>query len=519
MILFLVFVGCTVSEKDEFDLDKTIKTRPSRKEYVLDYAHLLKYTKENMEEHLRHFHQSYGIEMFIVTIPSLEGRNITEVALQILTNWNVGRNNNGKGILLLLSNEEKLIKIEVGYGAEHIFTDLFCGYIERMQLGPYFENNQIDEGLSATREEFIGRAEGRLTDWEIEGKMQGYLSGGAGITKEVKIGELTQIEYLSKEEREYFSAQPSPEMLYERFLEQLRRCVSDPTLTMRTEESGIIVRYCPKSSEALCKKSYQRWARPHIIKEKTDYAVVLFPGSRNAGPLFMKKTSEGWQMDILSTKKWIRYDQNNQWFIGGSTHPYIFAFLDNEYSQYLWDLCYYDDFGRFSSVEGDYDYHINVHEKRLNEDPGDFENIISLAEIFVDLTIPKRSVPLLKKAIELDPKDRRAYKYLGLINRDIFCSNKTAIDYFKKYVKLAPNDAWGYHYIAVAYMRMDEFDTAVVYMKKYSRISGDRIYGYNTIGFLYHWKGDYSQAKKWFKKVLEIDPTNEYAKKMVSRLK
>ncbi|RKY41968.1 MAG: hypothetical protein DRP80_07285, partial [Candidatus Omnitrophota bacterium] len=150
IFLFLIFlVGCGIFNKERFDLEKIIKSRPSKKGYVFDYAHLLKYTKENMEEHLKYFKEKYGIEMLIVTIPSLKGKSISEVASRMFTSWNIGRDNQGKGILLLLSDKEKLIKVEVGYGAEGVFTDLFCGYIERKQLKPYFKNNQVDEGLSA----------------------------------------------------------------------------------------------------------------------------------------------------------------------------------------------------------------------------------------------------------------------------------------------------------------------------------------------------------------------------------
>ena len=516
IFLFLIFlVGCGIFNKERFDLEKIIKSRPSKKGYVFDYAHLLKYTKENMEEHLKYFKEKYGIEMLIVTIPSLKGKSISEVASRMFTSWNIGRDNQGKGILLLLSDKEKLIKVEVGYGAEGVFTDLFCGYIERKQLKPYFKNNQVDEGLSAAREEFIGRAEGRLTDEEIRRKMKGYLSAGAGIKRKVEIGEFSQREELSEEEKEYFSAQSTPEELLKRWMEEIKKCISDPALEMYTEESRVLMRGIPKSSKALCRDLYRRYSRPYEIKVKGDYAVILYPGSRKEGPMFMKRTDKGWQVDILSMGKWVRYNQNNDWFIGGDSHPYMFAFENNQYSKYVWDYDYYDDFGKFSPVRSNYDYYINLYKERLNENPDDFEAIISLGEIFFDLCVAKEAIPLFKKAIKLNPKDARAYRYLGLINRDCFCSPKTALEYLKKYTELAPSDADGYFYVAICYTRMGKFDKAVEYMKKYTRVSGKKIYGYNRIGYLYDWKGDYQKAKRWFKKVLELDPTNKYATDML----
>ena len=524
-IFCLVLMTINIYGKDRYDFQTLLKGRPSYKNYVFDYAHLLKYTKENKEESLKYFKEKYGIEMLIITLPSLEGREISWVASEIFTNWNIGRNFNGRGILLLLSDKEKLIKIEVGYALEGIFTDLFCGYIERKQLKPYFENNQVDEGLSATLEEFIGRAEGRLTDEEIRRKMGGYLSAGAGIKRKVKIGELTQREELSEEEKRYFSAQSTPEELLKRWMEKIKKCISDPTLEMYTEESRVLMRSIPKPSKALCRDLYRKYSRPYEIKVKGDYAVVLYPGSRKEGPMFMKRTDKGWKIDILSMGKWVRYNQNNDWFIGGDSHPYMFAFENNQYSKYVWDYDFYDDFGKFSEVKDNYEYYINLYKKRLQENPNDFEIIISLAEIFFDLCIPKEAVPLLQKAIQLNPNDPRPYRYLGLINRDNFCAEKTAIKYLKKYIELAPNNPDGYHYVSVAYWRMASwqnkpsyYDKAIYYMKKYGELSGDRIYSYNMIGYFYYLKGDYFKAKRWFKSTLKLNPTNEYAKKMLEEM-
>lgn len=527
--LVFLFTGCNFLKEPQFDLEKLIKSRPSKKEYVFDYAHLLKYTKENMEEHLKYFKEKYGIEMLIVTIPSLEGKSINEVASRMFTSWNIGRDNQSKGILLLLSDKEKLIKVEVGYGVEDIFTDLFCGYIERKQLKPYFENNQVDEGLSATLEEFIARVEGKLTDKEIKRRIKGYLSGGAGIKKKIKIGEYTRKETLSPVEKAYYSAGSTPQETFKRYIEHLKNYINDPDLGIYTQESRIFYRYIPKLSKSYFDSRVRQLNRlKYHITTKGNYAVVLFEGKgfRKEGPYFLKKTEEGWQIDIISMSKWVRYDTDNNWFIGGDNHPYIFAFENNQYSKYVWDYDFYDDFGKFSQINCNYDYCINLYKKRLQESPNDFQTIISLAEIFFDLCIPKEAVPLLQKAIQLNPNDARPYRYLGLINRDNFCAEKTAIKYLKKYIELAPNDPDGYHYISVAYWRMASwqnklsyYDKAIYYMKKYGELSGDRIYSYNMIGYFYYLKGDYFNAKRWFKNTLRLNPTNEYAKKMLEEIK
>ncbi len=525
----LLHPGCGLSKKeDTFNLEKILESRPSEKKYVFDYAYLLKHSLENKEEHMGFFKERYGVEMLIVTIPSLENRKITHIASEMFTKWNIGKNSSEQGILLLLSNKEKLIKVEVGYGAEGVFTDLFCGYIERKQLKRYFENNQIDEGLSATIEEFIGRAEGNLTDDKIRKKInlgEKYLSGGGGIKKKVTIGEIAQREELSEEERARFSDQLTPEATLTLLLETLKKNINDPNLDIYTEESKIWKKYQASTSKALSENTYRLYSAPHEIKQKGDRAVVLYLQNRRVGPLFLKKTSEGWQFDIISTAKWIRNTFRNEWTVGGTNHPYMFAFQNNQYSQYVWDYNYYDDYRRFSEIENNYDYYINQFQAKLQQNPDDYGTLISLAEIFCDLLITKKSIPLLKKAIEINPKDPRAYWYLGLINRDSFVSENVALEYFKKSIELAPYDPRGYHYAAITYWRLAEsknilshYDKAAEYMKKYVDVSENKSYGCNKVGYFYYRKKDYSQAKKWLKKSLELDPTNAYAQGMLKKI-
>ena len=77
--------------------------------------------------------------------------------------------------------------------------------------------------------------------------------------------------------------------------------------------------------------------------------------------MFLRRTSEGWQIDLLSTAKWVRYNQNNDWFIGGTNHPYMFAFRNKKY---VLDYDFYDDFGKFSKVSAGYDYYIALYKKK-----------------------------------------------------------------------------------------------------------------------------------------------------------
>jgi len=256
-----------------------------------------------------------------------------------------------------------------------------------------------------------------------------------------------------------------------------------------------------------------------------DYGVILYPEGKRQGPIFIKKNLDGWQVDMFSTARWVRYDFKNEWYLGGRNHPYAFAFTD-QYEGFVQDYDFYDDYGPFSLISENYPYHISQWQHRLAEDPNDFEALISLGEIFFDLGIAKEAVPLLQKAVELNPRDPRAYCYLGLMNRDYFASAQTALEYLQKYVKLFPEDPFGYHYVAVTYWRLAAskgdlsfFEKAAESMKKYTHYSGDLIYGYKMTGYFYYQAKRYPEAKRWFQKILEIDSTHEYVQNMLDKIR
>ena len=109
--------------------------------------------------------------------------------MELFNNWQIGQNTGGRGLLLILSDKEKLIKIEVSYELEDVFSDIFCGYIEDKQLKSYFLSNQVDIGLVAVLEEIEQRArikhQADYTAADIDQLDSVLLSGGAGAKRQL----------------------------------------------------------------------------------------------------------------------------------------------------------------------------------------------------------------------------------------------------------------------------------------------------------------------------------------------
>ena len=141
---------------------------PKLQGYVNDYAGMISPSaKSKIEEDLRAFEQSDSTQIVILTIPSLEGEDIENFGIKVGDTWKIGQKSKDNGAILIVSKQERKIRIEVGRGLEGKLTDLMSGRIIDGVIKPRFKEGDFDRGfisgvssmIDATRGEF--RAERR----------------------------------------------------------------------------------------------------------------------------------------------------------------------------------------------------------------------------------------------------------------------------------------------------------------------------------------------------------------------
>jgi uncharacterized protein len=100
--------------------------------YLSDYARVVDAeSKQKIELYCYRVEQSAGVQIALVTIDSLEGRDIETVANRLFRHFGVGSKAGNQGVLLLLAIKDRQNRIEVGYGIEPYLTDGFSGSILR----------------------------------------------------------------------------------------------------------------------------------------------------------------------------------------------------------------------------------------------------------------------------------------------------------------------------------------------------------------------------------------------------
>jgi len=126
------------------------QTFPSPQGYVSDFAGLLSAEgKAQLEDQLSRLEQDTTAEVAVVTIKSLEGSTIEDYASRLFETWGIGKKGQDNGVLFLVAQEDRKLRIEVGYGLETIITDSRAGRIRDNDILPYFREDDYEKGIIA----------------------------------------------------------------------------------------------------------------------------------------------------------------------------------------------------------------------------------------------------------------------------------------------------------------------------------------------------------------------------------
>lgn len=123
---------------------------PALKGYVNDYAGMLTPARAaGLEQALRDFERSDSTQIVVLTVPNLEGEDIESFSIRVADSWKIGQKGTDNGVILLVAQAERKVRIEVGRGLEGKLTDLLSGRIIRTEISPRFKAGDYDGGIVA----------------------------------------------------------------------------------------------------------------------------------------------------------------------------------------------------------------------------------------------------------------------------------------------------------------------------------------------------------------------------------
>ena len=143
-----------------------IPEKPSFQTSVYDYASIFSSEeKAKLEAKLIRYSDSTTTQIVIITIPSLEGEDVSQLATKWGQTWGIGgTEKDDNGVIILLAKAEKKIAINPGYGLEDRLTAGIGGQIIRNTIIPEFKAgsyfNGLDKGTDEIFKVFTGKYKG-----------------------------------------------------------------------------------------------------------------------------------------------------------------------------------------------------------------------------------------------------------------------------------------------------------------------------------------------------------------------
>lgn len=123
---------------------------PLLKGRINDYAGMLSpAAAQSLERALAAFEQQTTNQVVLLTVPSLEGDTIEGFAIRVGDTWKIGHKDKGNGVMLILAQKERKIRIEVGTGLQGALPDITAGQIIRNVIGPHLRAGDFDKGISS----------------------------------------------------------------------------------------------------------------------------------------------------------------------------------------------------------------------------------------------------------------------------------------------------------------------------------------------------------------------------------
>jgi uncharacterized protein len=171
-LLLFIFIGFQTVYAQK------IQPKPNPPVAVNDFANLLEpFQKQELEQKLDAYNDSTSSAIVIITVPSLDGYDIEQVALKYLRDWGIGTKEKNNGVVILVSANDHKARIETGYGMEGVLPDILAKQIIDERMIPFFKSGDYYGGLNNSVDAIIQAAAGEYKADPNAGKKNNFTIG------------------------------------------------------------------------------------------------------------------------------------------------------------------------------------------------------------------------------------------------------------------------------------------------------------------------------------------------------
>jgi hypothetical protein len=259
-------------------------------------------------QYLKWVESESGIDIRIVLAPDTHGLAPEQFTLATMRQLGVGRKTGGRGLLILYDTTARTMRIEVGPKLEGILPDAFIGYLMRQHLDPVFGAGRPEMGLRTTLFMLHWRIRMARLGEEYDPSFEEYLRDvrriavGGGASGRVAGEGTARLAGLSRDSTwsAAFRPQPSVEAAHRRLQEWHALGCPDVDVPLFTPSSRSYLGTLPLSPAFCAYLLAAEFGRHYEIDERGDLALLYFTDDPFVSPHFLRRTPEGWQIDIVA---------------------------------------------------------------------------------------------------------------------------------------------------------------------------------------------------------------------------
>ena len=257
--------------------------------------------------------------------------DLERAAHDYFTETGVGsRSVNGRGLLLVIDTAAERVRLEVSTSLEGVYTDGFVAYVQNRQMAPFFAAGRVADGVLATTELIVGRAQEADAGTAFAPPMTANSMGG-GASAAAALGTSGDPSAELKRQTQRVDVRGlHPQQVVEKYLERMASRDARVDLSLYSTETATMLRnwvVTPAQMDNVA-RTY-RDCTVDGVRINGEAAVVRYRvGQRQCAPYFLRREDDAWKLDLTALSSAIRFNHENQWRFQTVPNDYRFAFDD-----------------------------------------------------------------------------------------------------------------------------------------------------------------------------------------------
>lgn len=115
-----------------------------------------------IEQKLAAFERETGNQIAVLTISSLQGDDIDQFSIRVAEAWKLGQKGRDNGVLLIIAQAERKVRIEVGMGLQGSLPDVSASRIIREIMRPHLKAGNFDQAVDSGTDAIIAATKGEF---------------------------------------------------------------------------------------------------------------------------------------------------------------------------------------------------------------------------------------------------------------------------------------------------------------------------------------------------------------------